>query len=53
MDTNNYWIRQNINCVSWKMLEMEFKFSKLVKSMSLGVSAPTKRLAAHYSIRFA
>ena len=35
-------------CVSWKMFEMEFKFSKLVKTkaLCLGVSEPVRRLAA-------
>ena len=34
------------NRVSWKMFEVEFKFSKLVKSIVFSVSEPKKRLAA-------
>ena len=37
--------------VSWKMFEIEFKFSKFLsirsKALCLGISEQTKRLAAH------
>ena len=38
-------VKTKKSCVSCKIFEMEFKFSKLVK-MCLGVSEPTKQLAA-------
>ena len=41
------------SCVSWKIFEMEFKFSRLSsirsKASCLGFSEPTKRLAAQFT----
>ena len=43
-------VKTKKSCVSWKMFEIEFKFSKFSsarsKALCLGVFEPTKRLAA-------
>ena len=47
-------VRTKKLCVSWKMFEIEFKFSKFLSIMSkalrLGISEPAKRLAAQSTV---